>query len=338
MIKQTRYILLVILQLAAISCDPTGIHPDEDNTPPKISFRISPSSGDSTISFVLDGSKTTDKEDINLFLEYRWDLDNDSNWDTEFKHYPYLIRHFPVPGSYRITMEVRDRHGLTSQAQATVTTWGINNDTSSMIDPRDGQSYRIAKIENIWWMAENLNFGTMIPDTQVAGDNGIFEKYSYQNDPNLKSSSGGYLTYYHWDEVMDYDTTAVQGLCPPGWELPTRSDWESLLNDGRGLLSYFSEGGYSRLNLTTIGIHEMTKEWETIDESPCSRYWMYFTRDFFKTYYFKRVGPCPYVISSTPIGKYSATSINLIRYVNDSIMKNGGALPVRCIKSGDLYE
>lgn len=322
-----------ILFCFLVACEPTGIGPDEDNTPPKAYFFISPPVGDTTMAFVLDGLSSTDAEDIQQFLEFRWDLDDDSIWDTEFSTYPFLIRHFPIPGQYRVRMEVRDRYGLSDQSEATVSTYGINGDTSLLIDPRDGQTYRIARFGKTWWMAENLNFGIMIPGTQLAAKDEIYEKYCYQNDPAIKGQVGGYYTYYDWNEVINYDTIHPQGLCPPGWRIPSRADWDSLLKPviERGLKAYFGTGGYSELDLTYTGIHELTKIWETIDEFPCTRYWMYFTRDHQKSFYMG-YGPCPFVISSWYF-KLGDGYTTLIPHVNDSIRKNGGALPVRCIKT-----
>ncbi len=317
--------LPVILSLILFGCEQMGVQPDPDNTPPVARFSVTPSTGDSTQSFRLIGVKSTDKEDMPDFLEFRWDFNNDSVWDTEFVAYPYHITHFPNPGTYRIRMEVRDRHGLSDIAEATATSYGINNDTSHIIDPRDGQYYRTVRINGSWWMAENLNFGTMVPETLICTDNGIFEKYCYHNDTSIKGAEGGYYTYYHWNEVINYDTIHPQGLCPPGWKVPSNADWDSIRFPfaGRGS-SYFSTGGYSRLNLTAIGIHELKKSWETIDDSPCSSCWKYFTRDFRKDFY-RGYGPCPFFFGSFE-------GIKLIRYVNDSIQKNGGALPVRCLK------
>jgi len=43
------------------------------------------------------------------------------------------------------------------------------------------------------------------------------------------------LYVYQWDELMRYnDTPAGQGLCPPGWHIPTESDWTTLLNFYQG--------------------------------------------------------------------------------------------------------
>lgn len=326
----------IFILLIFSSCEPAGLHPDEDNAPPKAKFYISPDRGDTTVTFVLDGHSSTDSEDINLFLEYRWDLNGDSIWDTEFVNYPYFVTHFPKPGTYTVRMEVRDRYGLSTMAEAKVTTWGMNNDTSHFIDPRDGQEYKTVRIKGVWWMAENLNFGTMIPDTAMATDNGLPEKYCYLNDPTIRSNFGGYDTYYHWDELMEYDTLSVQGLCPPGWRVPDLTDWDSLLSPfgGLGLITYFAEGGYSRLNLTRIGIHELTKPWNMTGTYLPATYWMYFTRDFEIEYYRGKYQPCPFLCSSSYFYKGNDNTA-MIRFVNDSIREYGGALPVRCVKSND---
>ncbi|MFA6484297.1 MAG: PKD domain-containing protein, partial [Bacteroidales bacterium] len=181
--------LPVILLLILISCEQMGVQPDADNTPPKA--RLGPSMVvDSTRPVILNASRSSDAEDMPDFLEFRWDLNGDGIWDTEFKAYPYLVKYFPVPGTYHIRMEVTDRHGLADQDSMTVKTYGFNNDTARFVDPRDGQSYPMVKLAGVWWMAENLNFGQMIPDTQLSRNNGIYEKYCYQNDPNFKGPSG----------------------------------------------------------------------------------------------------------------------------------------------------
>jgi uncharacterized protein (TIGR02145 family) len=44
-------------------------------------------------------------------------------------------------------------------------------------------------------------------------------------------------SYYQWDELMHYEPVAgSQGLCPPGWHVPSSAEWEELLilNTGPG--------------------------------------------------------------------------------------------------------
>ncbi len=119
---------------------------------------------------------------------------------------------------------------------------------SILIDPRDGQSYPTVQIGGMCWMAKNLNIGTMINSAHhdnlgldldeiidiCEGDihphnssnNGIIEKYCYDNDSTHCETYGG---FYQWDEMMAYSTTpGTQGICPPGWHVPTDDEWKQL--------------------------------------------------------------------------------------------------------------
>lgn len=112
-------------------------------------------------------------------------------------------------------------------------------------DLRDGQTYKTVTIGTQTWMAENLNYAYK----------GV--KYNY-NDYTSDSSSWCYVNYasdcdkcgrlYTWAAAMDsaglvdpagagvgcgYRKTCsaggtVRGICPEGWHLPTKSEWETL--------------------------------------------------------------------------------------------------------------
>jgi uncharacterized protein (TIGR02145 family) len=93
-------------------------------------------------------------------------------------------------------------------------------------DPRDGQIYYTVQIGDQCWMAENLNIGTMLNGVEEMTDNGVIEKYCYDNDPANCEIYGG---FYQWNEMMEYSTTAgVQGICPMGWRIPTDDEWKIL--------------------------------------------------------------------------------------------------------------
>jgi uncharacterized protein (TIGR02145 family) len=90
----------------------------------------------------------------------------------------------------------------------------------------EGQVYNTIQIFGQCWLKENLNVGTMIADTQNMSNNSVIEKYCYNHKQDSCTKYGG---LYQWDEMMQYTTTqGVQGICPPGWHLPTDEEWKVL--------------------------------------------------------------------------------------------------------------
>lgn len=90
----------------------------------------------------------------------------------------------------------------------------------------EGGPYPTVLVGNRCWFAKNLNVGTMIPGINDQTDNAITEKYCFDDDTANCTASGG---LYQWGEAMQYATTAgSQGLCPPGWHLPTIAEYQAL--------------------------------------------------------------------------------------------------------------
>ncbi|MDR3013732.1 MAG: hypothetical protein LBU70_11105 [Chitinispirillales bacterium] len=98
------------------------------------------------------------------------------------------------------------------------------------VDPRDGQSYLMARIGNQTWMAENLNYA-------AAGS------WCYDDDP---ANCDLYGRLYDWATVMGLPSSCNdiecanqiqsphQGICPPGWHVPTDAEWTALVNFAGG--------------------------------------------------------------------------------------------------------
>ncbi|MCD4745831.1 MAG: hypothetical protein K8R58_05990, partial [Bacteroidales bacterium] len=95
-----------------------------------------------------------------------------------------------------------------------------------ILDERNGQTYNTVLIGDQCWLKENLNIGTMINGSENMTDNGIIEKYCYDNNTANCDEYGG---LYQWNEMMQYvSDTASQGICPEGWYLPTDHEWKIL--------------------------------------------------------------------------------------------------------------
>ena len=74
-------------------------------------------------------------------------------------------------------------------------------------DSRDGKSYRIVKIEQHVWMAENLNYATSKGS------------WCYDNNPASGEKYG---------RLYNYET--AKNVCPSGWHLATDSEWDELID------------------------------------------------------------------------------------------------------------
>ncbi len=98
-----------------------------------------------------------------------------------------------------------------------------------------GQTYHTVLIGTQCWLRENLNIGTRINSTATGyqqTNNGVIEKYCYNNDPANCTLYGG---LYEWPEAMQYSSTEEsQGICPAGWHVPSDSDWSELVTFAGG--------------------------------------------------------------------------------------------------------
>ena len=106
-----------------------------------------------------------------------------------------------------------------------------------LTDARDGQVYKTVQIGEQVWMAENLNY---------AYNEGTAKSYCYNNSAD---SCAKYGRFYLWSAAMDSAgvfstagkgcgyrstcaagsaTTEVRGVCPEGWHLPSKAEFETL--------------------------------------------------------------------------------------------------------------
>jgi len=87
----------------------------------------------------------------------------------------------------------------------------------------DNNHYATVTIGTQTWMAENLKAGVRIDGVQEQTNNGIIEKYCYNDSTENCNIYGG---LYQWNEMMQYSTNeGVRGICLTGWHIPTNAEW-----------------------------------------------------------------------------------------------------------------
>ena len=96
----------------------------------------------------------------------------------------------------------------------------------TMTDERDGNEYKVIGVGNQMWLAENLKFYV---------EQGVCKESS-------ADSCAKYGIFYKWTTLMDIDEIyddeyAVdnlvyphKGICPDGWHIPQRKEWQTLEN------------------------------------------------------------------------------------------------------------
>ncbi|MDD1793022.1 PKD domain-containing protein [Enterovibrio sp. ZSDZ42] len=89
------------------------------NTPPTAGLTYSSTSDTTNSLFTFDASSSTDNEDGHSLL-YRWDIDNDGQWDTQYNTDALLERRYSTAGSKTIILEVKDSSGSTDVTSITV--------------------------------------------------------------------------------------------------------------------------------------------------------------------------------------------------------------------------
>ncbi len=111
----------------------------------------------------------------------------------------------------------------------------------------DGKSYSAVKIGTQVWMSENLAYLLEVHSNSefvdftgatTASDSIRYGVYVYNGtDVTAAKAEANYSTYgvlYNWYAAMagasssDANPSAVQGVCPTGWHLPSDAEWKTL--------------------------------------------------------------------------------------------------------------
>ena len=99
--------------------------------------------------------------------------------------------------------------------------------SGTMTDSRDGQTYKTVTIGSQTWMAENLNYETDF-------------SFCYNSE---ETNCAKYGRLYWWAAAVGKSESEcgpayicslpsgnIQGVCPNGWHLPSKVEWETLFD------------------------------------------------------------------------------------------------------------
>jgi len=93
------------------------------------------------------------------------------------------------------------------------------------------KKYNTVQIGSQCWLRENLDVGEMKNSWITQSDNGVTEKYCYNDDPENCKKYGGLYQFAEAVQFRDESDKKVQGICPDGWHIPTNDEIKILMQN-----------------------------------------------------------------------------------------------------------
>jgi len=274
------------------------------NQEPRASFAVSTLSGNVKTQFRFDCWSSRDAESAPSALFYRWDFEGDGQWDTDFLNSVVTMHQFDAPGIFKTLLQVKDPLGEQDTISKIIHISTGTNKTDIYLDKRgtNYEYYGTVLIGDQWWFSRNM----CIHDTSG------YRQYFYNND---------------WPAYFDYGNLYLSGflanICPAGWRLPSREDWNKLFSNypEDQLYEALMPGGESdfgaNLGGMGTGFAVSTAKYQGID-----RY----------GYYWTTTKPMGSSSSSIWIITFDKPNRQVLRGYNDETLKQ---YSVRCVKDAN---
>ena len=160
--------------------------------------------------------------------------------------YEYAVAADQAEGALKIELAVEGDKGgsASSEVNVTVKKPAPQPGEGEMVDTRDNHVYRTVKIGDQTWMAENLAYLPSVnkPSATVGATVPLYFVLNYDGeDVAAAKATEEYKKYgvlYNWYGAMDQENaqggsadavpSGVQGICPAGWHLPSKAEWQVL--------------------------------------------------------------------------------------------------------------
>lgn len=92
-------------------------------------------------------------------------------------------------------------------------------------DTRDGENYKVLKIGDQVWMAENLRYLPEVAEPDSGSQTiPLYYVLAYEGNSVAEAEASAYYETYG----ALYNWAAAKIACPPGWHLPTEAEWMQL--------------------------------------------------------------------------------------------------------------
>ena len=174
-------------------------------------------------------------------VNYRWS--GPMGFTSEEPELLLVLDDLEMAGRYHISIE-GSGCGLLCDSMSVI----IMEAPCPMATDYDGHVYEAVRIGGLCWMSENLR------STHYSDGRDILHVYMYHSYmyPDSVANSERFGNLYNWYDAMDWETDVPaemperrQGICPAGWRMPTREEFEALDLWGDALRSplYWWDGG-----------------------------------------------------------------------------------------------
>lgn len=225
------------------------------NKAPTAAFSVSPSQGDTTTVFAFDAAASSDPDKDDLV--YRWDVDADGVWDTDFSSDKIFKKKFITAGTKYIRLQVKDTSGFTASKTQVIEVVSGKDFGTTIID----SSKNIFDFSANFMQRDLLNSKLYFSDRGmkrvyvVDAETGLTEKYfSFEAMPErMAVSPDGHYLYVvlatkdhnaYWFEnlsgyigVIDLDVGALVNVFPVNTDpfaLAATTNKKLLVSSGSG--------------------------------------------------------------------------------------------------------
>lgn len=157
------------------------------------------------------------------------------------------------------------RHGMIvyqkalTEIDSVLFTRPVFNPHGQILDQRDSTLYATIIIGNQLWMAENLRY---LPSVNTPNDGSSSESRYYVSNYWGTDAILAKTTCAYEDYGVLYNWKAATSACPPGWHLPTLTDWNTMiafLGDSSQVGLALKETGTTHWNAPNTGVSNIAE-------------------------------------------------------------------------------